>query len=194
MPAPIAHAEHHRPAGRGQRAADVAVGAAIRLPLREAPVDLEVVGAPGGDRSHVLSHVAGAARVVLAGVPAGVEVDAQLQAAGMHVVRQGRDAVREAVGLGPQRPVRGTGVSHPAVVQDDVAIPDGRHARREERVRRFPHDPLVHPAAERVEGVPAHRRRAGQPVLERAGPARADGQHEPRRDRDDGPPPHADRR
>ena len=71
-----------------------------------APVQLEVIHAPGSIGKRILELVPTRPGTALAGLPAGVGVDAELQALGMNVVGQRLDAVGETVGIGDDGAVR----------------------------------------------------------------------------------------
>ena len=101
---PVAHAEHDRAAGRGQRVAhpgvqglrDLLVRLAGEAAERDvAPVVLEVVDAPGGEQVRVLLLVPVTAGVPGAGRRARVLVDAELEAERVHVAGDRGDAVGE---------------------------------------------------------------------------------------------------
>ncbi len=166
--APFADAVDDGPPGRLEGVAHGAV-ALLRVDAEVvAVVVLEVVHAPVGELLCVAVLVAERAREsrAVAGLEAGAGVDAELEALGVDIVRDGLDAVREAGRVGHQLAVRVAVRQGPAVVEVDVPVAGVLEALVHEQVR----DPLDHGLVEvgsAVRGVPvveAHRRGEGEAV------------------------------
>src|SRR5205814_7301068 len=103
----------------------------------------------------------------LAGLPPRVGVEAELEPAGMHVFGKRLHATGEADGIGHE-PAGAVAGHLPAVVDHEVLIARIAHAALGQRVRRLLDELRADVASEVVPAVPAHRRRAGQLVVERA--------------------------
>ena len=161
--APLADGEHDRPAARPQRLAHPRVGVARVLSVRVAPVVLQVVDAPLRVASRVLLLVVLRARPLGARQRAGVRVEPEPEALGVHVVGERLHARGEALGVGHDR-ARRLAAHLPAVVDHDVLVAGVLHAARHDGVGGLPDERLAHVAAELVPAVPAHRRRERQAV------------------------------
>src|SRR5207244_10652510 len=113
----------------------------------------------------------------LARLAAGVGVEDELEPLGMDVLRQRLHATREADRIGHE-PARGVAGDLPAVVDHEILIARVAHAALRHRVRRLPDELRADVAPEVVPAVPAHRRRAGEAVVERACGIAHDGETE----------------
>ena len=155
--APLAQREQHRPAGLAQRFAHGEVRAFGLEAIGVAPVVLEIVDAPLRVGQRVLVFVAAAAGLAAAGFPAGIGIDAELQALRMHVVGQRFHAGGKVLGVGVDEAVR-VAFAVPAVVDVHVLVAGVFHAARDHRVGGLADHLFVHVAGELVPAVPAHLR------------------------------------
>src|SRR5205823_1672420 len=94
--------------------------------------------------------------------------EAELEPLGMHVVRERLHATREADRIGHE-PARRVAGDLPAVVDHEILIARVAHAALHHCVRRLPDELRADVAPKVVPAVPAHRRGAGETVIERAG-------------------------
>src|SRR5207302_5387573 len=106
------------------------------------------------------------AGAALARLAPRVGVEAERGPAGVHVVRERLDTTGEADGI-RHEPARAVAGDLPAVVDHEVLIARVAHAALGHRVRRLPDELRADVAPEVVPAVPAHRRRAGEAVVER---------------------------
>src|SRR5581483_11968899 len=125
--APAAQGEQDGAAGGREGVAHGAVAGLRGDAGVVAVVVLEVVHAPGGEAVGVGALVAEAAGVAGAGLCAGVLVDAQFQAEGVHVGGGAGDAVGELGRVRHQLPGGVAVLQKPAVVDVDVLVAGGLH-------------------------------------------------------------------
>src|SRR5216684_5176774 len=97
--APIADAENERAAGLRNGVAEFRVLHRGLKAFGIAPVDFDVVDAPGGVGLDVLHFVLVAAGTLFAGHAAGIGVNAEFQAFGVNVIGERLHAVGEALGV-----------------------------------------------------------------------------------------------
>src|ERR671934_61186 len=161
---PLADRQHHRSSGRVKSHRPLRVESAWTHALRMAPVDLDVVDAPLGERARIAELIAEARGKSLAGVRSGVGVDAEAQPERVHVLGERADAVRETVGMRDEVTVPIALGRHPAVVDHHVAVAGVAHARLDHGRCGLPDEALVDLRLEAVPAVPAHRRRRREAV------------------------------
>src|SRR5206468_12372811 len=113
--------------GPGERVAERGVPARGVERVRVAPVFLDVIDAPLGEALRVLFLVPVAAGTALAGPPARVGVEAELEPFGVDVVGERLHAARKARGVRHPLP-RPVARDLPAVVDDQVPVSRGANA------------------------------------------------------------------
>src|SRR6185312_8597027 len=88
MLAPLANAEHNRPAAGIKRGPDIGVRGFRTLVIqRVAPVILQIIDAPRRVHERILVLVPKAARTTLTGFRSGIGIDSKLQAQRMYIIR-----------------------------------------------------------------------------------------------------------
>ena len=163
------------PSGGGQGVAHLGERRHLLLhrAVGRAPVVLEEVDPPCREPPGVLLLVASAA----GGAGEGVEVlrtclvhrhliNAEFQASAVNVVSKRLHPAREPGRMRLEITLSITVGIEPAVVHHDVLVAPGGHPVGDQRVDRLPDQGLGDVAAERVPGVPPHRRGAGPLVLQ----------------------------
>jgi len=163
--APFTNAQHDRAPGPSEGVAELRVLHPCDEALCVAPVFLHVIHAPRGVGARILLFVAEGSGTSLAGLGPGVGVDTEREPFAVDVVGERLDPVREARAVGDDDAAR-VARRLPAVVDDDVAIACVAHPTGRDRVGFLLDEPLAHVTAEVIPAVPAHRRRAGKPVVE----------------------------
>src|SRR6185437_4573707 len=106
-----------------------------------------------------------------------VRVYAELESLAVHVVREGRNAMRAARGVRDDGSV--SGARHlPAVIDHNVLVSGIAHSIRSHRVSRFTNQRFADVATKMVPAVPSHRWRQRESIVDvcltRLGSARTD--------------------
>src|SRR5579859_2711857 len=158
--APIANAEDDGAAGLRDGIPKFRVLHGGLQAFRVAPIDFDVIDAPGGVGFDVLRFVLVAAGTLLAGHAAGVGVYTELQTLGMDVIGEWLHAVGEALGVNDDAAVGGA-ADLPTVVDVHELIAGIFHASGDHGVGNFANQLVADVAAELVPTVPAHGRRGG---------------------------------
>ncbi len=135
------------------------------LALAVAPVDLDVVGPPLGERAHVLELVSfRPGHGPAAGLRPGVRVERVFEALAMDMIAEPAQARWIALQVRREPAVLAAREAN-ALVGADVGVARVLHAARDERAGDLPDERLVlRLLAEHVPGIPAHGRRQGQAV------------------------------
>ncbi len=163
--APGAEAVDDGPAGGALGLAEDRVRIDDVLALAVAPVDLDVVGPPLGERPHVLELVSfRPGHGPAAGLRPGVRVERVFEALAVDVIAEPAQARGIALQVRREPAVLAAREAN-ALVRADVGVARVLHAARDERAGDLPDERLVlRLLAEHVPGIPAHGRREGQAV------------------------------
>ena len=155
---PLADRKDDGPSRRVHRHGPLRVERARAHAAGVAPVDLQIIDSPLGESPRISELVAETRRQAHARIRSGVGIDAEAEAECVHAVGHRGDAPRETRGIGDEVAVAVPLWRHPAIVDDDVAIPGVAHPTRDHRLGALDHQPLIDVSLEPVPTVPAHRR------------------------------------